>query len=381
MGMLLRTRKCILQLQGGLFESSRHRIKNHSRHFKIFSRDRSALVYRSLSTDPFVNLAFEDWTHENFDATNILFLWRNVPTVVIGRHQNPWNECKLELMKSLEINLARRKSGGGTVYHDLGNVNCTFFTDRVKYNRKQNLEFIANHLRHSYNFDVTVNNRDDLILDGCFKISGTAAKLSLKKAYHHCTLLCAVDKTRIDSVLKPSYSGINSNATSSVRSKTKNLFGGSQEFNWEELTTGLAEAFLNKYNCKLDHATFIDVNPLSTEQSSMITKLKHEISDWTWIYGKTPKFHYDIEREFPFGKVSCKMMIKNGMIEDIKVNTESNRNDEKCSILWTSLIGSRFNRTEILAVICQNISNFPWNSSQDELICKEISEWVLSCMH
>lgn len=90
------------------------------------------LVYQSQSDDVFTNLALEDWMyrHWSFDERRVLLLWRNAPCVVVGRHQNPWAEADLTYLSRHGIRLARRHSGGGTVYHDLGNLNCTFFTTR-----------------------------------------------------------------------------------------------------------------------------------------------------------------------------------------------------------------------------------------------------------
>ena len=130
-------------------------------------------VYVSQSNNIFQNLALEDWIYENikFQEENLLILWRNKPTVVIGRHQNPWTECNIDLLQRNDVDLARRRSGGGTVYHDLGNLNCTFFTTKERYNRKENLEFIVRALNEKWDLNLAVTERDDIMLDGCHKVS------------------------------------------------------------------------------------------------------------------------------------------------------------------------------------------------------------------
>lgn len=102
-------------------------------------------VFISQSNDIFTNLAIEDWIYKNTDFNNhhVLLVWRNAPCVVIGRHQNPWMEANMAFLAENGIDLARRNSGGGTVYHDKGNLNLTFFTPRERYNRKSNLEIIT----------------------------------------------------------------------------------------------------------------------------------------------------------------------------------------------------------------------------------------------
>ena len=93
------------------------------------------VVFISQSSDVFANLAFEDWLYRNmtFNKKQVLFLWSNDPCVVIGRHQNPYVEANLPYLENAKVPFARRKSGGGTVYHDLGNLNCSFFSTRERY--------------------------------------------------------------------------------------------------------------------------------------------------------------------------------------------------------------------------------------------------------
>lgn len=137
----------------------------------------AGLVFQSRSTDVYQNLALEDWIDASVDLqhSSILLLWRNQPAVVIGRHQNPWTECNLPAMRRVGIPLARRRSGGGTVFHDLGNLNITFFTSKKAYDRKRNLKVITEALRQVRpGLDVQATDRFDILLNGHYKISGTA---------------------------------------------------------------------------------------------------------------------------------------------------------------------------------------------------------------
>lgn len=130
-------------------------------------------VFISQSTDIFTNLALEDWFYKNYDFKNhhILLLWRNNPCVVIGRHQNPWIEHNSQLAEKRGIVLARRNSGGGTVYHDIGNLNLSFFTPRERYNRKYNLEIITRALYREWGIEAEVNKREDIVVEGKCKVS------------------------------------------------------------------------------------------------------------------------------------------------------------------------------------------------------------------
>ncbi|XP_067889461.1 lipoyltransferase 1, mitochondrial isoform X2 [Heterodontus francisci] len=130
-------------------------------------RGGGALLLQSVSTDVYENLALEDWLHEYVQRQDreVLLLWRNCPAVVIGRHQNPWQECNLKLMRDQGVQLSRRRSGGGTVYHDLGNINLTFFTSKKRYDRRGNLELVISALKKIRpHLDILATDSDATIL-------------------------------------------------------------------------------------------------------------------------------------------------------------------------------------------------------------------------
>lgn len=140
-----------------------------------FAAAGAGLVLLSRSTDVHQNLALEDWidAHVDLQRRGVLLLWRNHPAVVVGRHQNPWAECDLAAMRSAGVALARRRSGGGTVFHDLGNLNLTFFASKQAYDRRRNLKVITDALRRIRpGLDVRATDRFDVLLDGRLKISG-----------------------------------------------------------------------------------------------------------------------------------------------------------------------------------------------------------------
>lgn len=141
----------------------------------VTERNIKKSVFISQSKDIFTNLALEDWLYRNFDFTNhhVLMLWQNNPCVVIGKHQNPWQETNIsELENIIEggVQLARRNSGGGAVFHDEGNLNMTFFTARNNYNRKYNLEVITRALFRGFNIKLDISARNDLMLRN-YKVS------------------------------------------------------------------------------------------------------------------------------------------------------------------------------------------------------------------
>ena len=142
-------------------------------------------VWVSKSQDIFTNLALEDWLyrHRPFtDEEGLLLLWRNAPCVVIGRHQNPWAECDVPGCLRDGVHVARRNSGGGAVYHDLGNVCVSFFTSRDQYDRKANLQLVVEAITRTWPVDLVVNDRDDIILDQKFKVRAAS--------HYVCFFLC-----------------------------------------------------------------------------------------------------------------------------------------------------------------------------------------------
>lgn len=320
------------------------------------SATKGGLILQSISQDVYQNLAFEDWIHDNMDLENrsILFMWRNSSTVVIGRHQNPWQECNLRAMRQNGIKLARRRSGGGTVYHDEGNINLTFFTTRKRYERMDNLKLVVRALKTLRpQLDVQATERYDLLLNGIFKISGTAAKLGRTAAYHHCTLLCNADKFILSSVLKSPYSGIISNATPSVPALVKNLFEEDPTLTCEMLMDAIAEEYAIHH--QIDRQIII-INPANETEFPGILNKSRELQGWDWLYGKTPKFsistYFPITDEQSCLEIKVNMDVKNGRIETCNIDVPQYwLPPAMCDELKNNLIGSKFCPSEATAII------------------------------
>ena len=240
----------------------------------------SKLVLISRSRNIFKNLALEDWiyTKSVIDTnSSILLLWIDDPCVVIGRHQNPWTEVYVDECIKNGITVSRRNSGGGTVYHDHGNLNLSFITNRKDYNRKLNLSFVSSLIRSVYQVNCEISDREDLVTSGGLKVSGTASKLSSKNAYHHCTLLVDSDLNLMRRLIRKEHpSNIVSNATTSIRSSVTNLNQLNQEITIDSVVENLAYGFS-------DQIFYVDPNePIGLNDSSF--------SSWDWIFGRTPKF-------------------------------------------------------------------------------------------
>jgi len=224
-------------------------------------------VYRLTGTDPIVNLAAEDWVFRTVDTSKaaVLLLWRNRPTVVIGRNQNQWTECNMQALADRAIPFVRRYSGGGSVYHvrtrkhdrpkqhkqtkkqDLGNSVFTIISDRASFDRAANAQLVARALKR-LEIDATVSPRHDVLVQG-HKVSGAAFKLTSKGAYHHATMLISADKTSLRSLLKPASQGlIKSAGVASVPSPTMNLCEIAPHLTHASFCDALADEFIESYS-------------------------------------------------------------------------------------------------------------------------------------
>ncbi|KAL6265006.1 hypothetical protein P5V15_005098 [Pogonomyrmex californicus] len=292
-------------------------------------------VFISQSTDVFVNLALEHWLYRNFDFSkhHVLLFWRNDPCVVFGRHQNPWLECNIQAAEKTGVALARRNSGGGTVYHDNGNLNLTFFTARERYNRRYNLNIITNALLRHWGLKSVINEREDILVNGDCKISGTAAKLGRPNAYHHCTLLVNVNKANLSSTLEKKENDIFTNATASIRSPIKNLVDINRDIRMDKLLSAIGWEYLRtkalvledgRYDLVEQQKGFKFINPTEAWFPG-IDDFTNEFRSWNWNFGKTPKFTITRTLDFPAhdGKVyrlNLNLEVQNGIIEEIRMS-------------------------------------------------------------
>ncbi|XP_037024784.1 lipoyltransferase 1, mitochondrial [Bradysia coprophila] len=287
-------------------------------------------VFISQSYDVFTNLALEDWIYRNYDFTNhhILMLWANDPCVVVGRHQNPFSEANVSNLMNKGVELARRNSGGGAVFHDRGNLNCTFFTNRDRYNRSYNLNILTRALFREFAIKTEVSDRDDITLMGK-KISGTAAKLGRPNAYHHCTLLVNSNKLHLNDALVKDEAEIVSNATKSVRSPIKNLTDVNRNVNIPQLISAIGYEYLRTHAIELNdegqdllqkQRGFQLINPTEKWFPGLM-ELRETFASWDWRFGKTPKFTVQKDIQLKAGdKDSCfqlKMEVEKGVIGDI----------------------------------------------------------------
>ncbi|XP_018646083.1 lipoate-protein ligase, putative [Schistosoma mansoni] len=249
--------------------------------FNTFSQ-----IFILNSHDIYRNLTFEECLYREGEKyfqslkekpswfTKIL-LWRNTSSIVIGRFQNPWKEVNLSLIHFNKWKLARRSTGGGTVYHDLGNLNISFIQPRYYMNRQQCMEFLQSVLEPlliPLNYTIHIGNRYDLWIkenqmninteQNMMKISGSSSKFGSNMAYHHCTLLFDANLNNLSEVLKPTF---NDSITSNPM-VTKIFEGQEDQF----------------------------IHSIKDFQQGLALS-----QTWSWIYGHSPSFQLTLENYEP----------------------------------------------------------------------------------
>jgi lipoate-protein ligase A len=247
-------------------------------------------VLLSLSQDVYQNLALEEYLLTE-STENYLLFYINSNAVVIGKHQNPWKEVNLQKTSTFNFNehykVARRLSGGGTVYHDEGNMNFSFLLSKEKdfVNFKEHIVPISKALR-----DVGIENhiteRNDIFISD-FKISGNAEHVNRTKnrILHHGTLLYKSSLTELNFSIRPANDfGIKTHAVSSVRSTVKNIV----DFKNLGTVREALDVLLQKLKFYLDIRTVEEIKPHDIAEVNQLVESKYASPEW--IYARTPQF-------------------------------------------------------------------------------------------
>lgn len=301
-------------------------------------------IYKSNCFDPYKNLATEKYL---LDTTPkdccTLFLWQNKNTVVIGKNQNTWAECKCSLLEAEGGKLARRLSGGGAVFHDLGNLNFTFLCSTQNYDLSRNLNVLKRACALA-GISAEISGRNDILADNR-KFSGNAFYNTKEKSYHHGTILISADTDRMQRYLTPPKVKLEAKGVKSVRSRVVNLSELSPGLTCEAMSEFLVSAFEKEYEIK---PVFIK---LSDEDK--ILKLQEKFSSPDYIYGSPIPFSFSLEERFSWGYAELKFNVKNNLIQDFQMYTDA-LDWTLSEKVKTALLNCRFD--------CENIKNVLFSS-------------------
>lgn len=297
-------------------------------------------VVKTDCTDPYKNLALEEHLLLNVGEDVILYLWQNKHTVVIGRNQNPWAECRTSLLEEEGGHLARRLSGGGAVYHDLGNLNFTFLCKDEHYDLQKQLSVIQEACRLC-GIDATFSGRNDLLADGR-KFSGNAFYHSKGFSYHHGTLLIDTDMNRLGRYLSPPKAKLESKGVTSVRSRVVNLKELSPTLTCEKMKEYMTRAFEAVYGQK---ALLLPV-----PEEAILLPMAEKYASADWLYGRPIPFNCTIQSQFAWGHLQVLIEVNGGIIENVQVYTDA-MDFALAEQLRGALIGIPFRSEELVRAV------------------------------
>ena len=267
--------------------------------------------------NPYINLAVESNLLDNFLPNTVsLFLWKNKQTVVIGTNQNPYSECDTESLLNEGGFLARRRTGGGAVYHDLGNLNFSFVADKNIYDVKRQMQVIQKALL-DFNLETEVSGRNDITYQGR-KFSGNAFAKTKKQGLHHGTILIKTDSERLQKYLKVKPAKLHKHGVKSVSSRVINL-SEVADITSENIIPHLIRAFEDVYQ---GSATIISFDDLCDENA---IRLSQHIGSDEYLFDKWKEFHTKKSATFDWGSIDLDIDIdeENGIIKDINIASDS----------------------------------------------------------
>ncbi len=296
-------------------------------------------IFLSQSQDPYFNIAAEEYLL-NHTTDDILFLYVNKNSVIVGKHQNLLAEINYRYTIENQISLVRRISGGGTVYHDTGNLNYAFInnsTEGYQVNFSKYL-LIIQKLLSQFNIDSRMEGKNDLRVNG-LKISGNAGHVYKNRVLHHGTLLVSANLEKLSRSLLINENRYFSKAVPSIRSRVANL----NQFNPHISIDKIIDAFSRLLRSQ--------ITVLPEIYSNFINDLiKTKFIQWHWIFGYSPDYIFESHSNY-FGKI--KLMVEKGIIKKAEI--------ENFNELSFQLTNKPHEHTTLKSLITEDADNLVWH--------------------
>ena len=267
--------------------------------------------------DPFLNLAVETYLTDHQEKDTItLYLWKNQRTVVIGLNQNPFSECKVDTLLNDGGHLMRRRTGGGAVYHDLGNLNFSFVADKSLYDVRRQQGVIQKALQH-FGLEAEISGRNDLLCQGR-KFSGNAFFNGTFNNLHHGTILIKTDGELMQRYLTVDTSKLQKHGVKSVSSRVVNL-SELTDITSDSIIEPLLQAFQENYGMKAKVLDFDELSKLAEVQST-----RERITSHDYLFAKWEHFTTTKKARFPWGGVEISLHIdeSKSIIDDIRIASD-----------------------------------------------------------
>ncbi len=314
-------------------------------------------TYIGQGTDPYRNLALEEYLTATVpEDTCILYLWQNQHTVVIGRNQNAWQECRTTLLEQEGGALARRLSGGGAVYHDLGNLNFTFCLRSADYDLHRQQSVIVEACRR-LGIRAAFSGRNDILAEGR-KFSGNSFYSHNGRSFHNGTLLLNVDMASLGKYLNPSQVKLESKGVASVRSRVINLCDLKPALTTELMCQAKTEAFAKVYG--------LSPAPHSAEHYSRpaLEPGYARFRSKEWNYGRSVPITFQCAARFDWGEITLQLDVSDGLCAAAAVYTDA-LDESFAQPLAQRLQGCRFSVSEL----CRAVRSVPACAAAADDIC------------
>lgn len=273
----------------------------------------------SDQTNPYWNIAVENYLLSLPETEVVtLYLWKNRRTVVIGQNQNPFSECNVEALEADGGYLMRRRTGGGAVYHDDGNINFSFVVPKALYDQTRQFSVIQ---RAVLDFGIVaeLSGRNDILTEGR-KFSGNAFSKGRYQDLHHGTILIKGNMEDLQRYLKPKPAKLQKHGVASVRSRVVNLSELNPEITSESIVPHLRKAFIEEYAGD-NNFNFINFDELIARPE--VKALYEDFASPEWKYGRWRTFTAQRSAQFDWGGVELALTIEDDVIRDVQIASDA----------------------------------------------------------
>ena len=300
-------------------------------------------------TDARVNLALEEYVFRNKPSDDdVLLFYVNAPSIIIGRNQNTIEEIDSEVVQARSIQVVRRISGGGAVYHDLGNLNFSFMTPKVtgRFNRYDEFTRPVTDVLRDLGVPAELGGRND-ILAGGRKISGNAQFARPDRMFSHGTLLFDSNLDDVTAALRPKPGKVESKGVKSIRSRVANI----SEFLSEPMTVDeLRERIVERIFGTRDRARIPAIQLENSDWEAIHELVESKYGNWNWNFGQNPPSNVQRARRFPAGEIDVRLDVQEGRIAAVRLFGDF-MGREDVAELEHRLVGLAYDRPSVAAAL------------------------------
>lgn len=321
------------------------------------------------SNDPRYNLAFEEYCFKHLSRDeDYVILWINGPAIIVGKNQNTLEEVNSEYVEANGIKVVRRITGGGAVYHDLGNLNFSIITTATEKERidfkKYNIPILK--ALNKLGLNCELSGRNDITLEGK-KFSGIAQSVWKNRVLNHGTLLFDTELDVLSKALNVKQDKIESKGIKSVKSRVTNI----REFLTEDVDMEEFKALLIKHIFEMEGLDPEEYKLSEKELGEVDRLFKEKYSTWEWNYGESPKFNYSNYKRYPFGSVDVRFNVVGGKIKDPKIYGDF-FGTQDVSLLEEALDGLSYKKEDLL----EGLKDQPFNKYFGDISLEEFIDLI-----